>query len=222
MPRPTTISVPISLDQDTTTGHTKRKAKGEGNRGINLEFLCLATLVGWATKHHLGIQLLPSKSKIPNLLTRDEMRAFLAAMLPQYRARALAMYNAGLRKDELVGLTWDRVRFDQAVLVATGKGGRNKSLQCPRPSIVPSGQKRNLENTSLSRLHLEDYEGPAHGSPEASPDGRAGGRDLEARLPSPVTSLFRRKQSRGRAGSKDNAGVPRPRPGYDDADLHPH
>lgn len=106
---------------------TKRKsevgARGQGNRAINLELLCLSALVKWATKEGLKFTRLPDKARIPVILSREETRALLAAMPPQYRARALCLYNAGMRKQEVIDLTWDRVDFQNGVIVIIGKGG---------------------------------------------------------------------------------------------------
>ncbi len=111
---------------------SKRKkevgAKGTGNRAINLELLCLAALVKWATKNRLRINQLPYKASIPHILTREEIRRLFAAMLPQYRARALCLYNAGMRKDEVINLTWDRVDFEHGYLIVKGKGSKERVL----------------------------------------------------------------------------------------------
>ncbi len=106
---------------------TKRKqeiksksAKG-GNRAINLELLCLAALCKWAG-YPLKFERLPYKAALPTILTSDEIKAFIGAMDPFYKALFTLLYGAGLRKKEVFTLTWDRVSFESKSLIVVGKG----------------------------------------------------------------------------------------------------
>jgi integrase/recombinase XerD len=102
--------------------------KYQGDRTINLEILCLQAMIRWRTKEDVKFERLPYKRPIPSPLTREESLSFMDALKrePFYYALFLCLYNAGLRKNEVFTLTWDRVNFQAGLLRVIGKGNRER------------------------------------------------------------------------------------------------
>ena len=100
---------------------SKTATKG-GNRAINLELLCLSAMVKWATKQYLKFEQLPVSKPMPMVLSREQVKAILDNMNPFYRTLFLCLYSTGMRKKEVLGLTWDRIDLDNDVIIVFGKG----------------------------------------------------------------------------------------------------
>jgi integrase len=97
-------------------------------RQINLELYCLSALAKWAVlrgysaAEKLPITTLPYKRPIPQVLSLEEMWAFLKVCEPFYQAYFLALYLAGLRPDEAKNLTWQDINFHRGTIHVKGKG----------------------------------------------------------------------------------------------------
>ncbi len=119
--------------------HSK-SAKG-GNRAINLEINCLSAMVSWGAEQGycaevtLKAKKLPYKRPLPDVLTKEELTAFMQVASPFYRALFLCLYNAGLRFLEVTTLTWSRVNFEGGYIKALGKGGKDVKES---PLVFPS------------------------------------------------------------------------------------
>jgi integrase len=111
----------------------KNKGSKSGHRMINLELLCLTAMSKWAADPHQGYiaepitsKKLPYRPDIPIILTKEEIKRFVEAFSPFYRALFLCMYHAGMRRAEVFNLTWNRVDMESGDIVVTGKGDKSR------------------------------------------------------------------------------------------------
>jgi site-specific recombinase XerD len=111
-----------------------KTSRYQGTREINLEVLCLQSLVKWAFEHGLCSEALaktkklPYKRPLPIPLTVDETMRLLNAVSPFYRAILFCFYHAGLRRQEAFNLTWDNVHFDAGLIKVLGKGSKERYI----------------------------------------------------------------------------------------------
>jgi len=100
------------------------------NRQVNLEILCLKSMVRWASEQGMCNNPLP-KSKplpyrrpIPEYIRREELMSIIDCMGLKHRILFLCLYQAGLRKSEACQLNKSDIHFDPDYIRATGKGGK--------------------------------------------------------------------------------------------------
>lgn len=100
------------------------------NRQINLEILCLNSLVRWAADQGMCNNPLP-KSKplpyrrpVPEYIRREELMSIIDNMTVKHRVLFLCLYQAGLRKSEACSLELNDVCYDPDYIRVTGKGGK--------------------------------------------------------------------------------------------------
>lgn len=80
--------------------------------------------------------------KLPEVLTREEMRALLATLRGPHRLMAALLYGSGLRRIELVRLRVRDVDVDHLQLrIWNGKGGKHR-LTTLAPELVPFLRKQ--------------------------------------------------------------------------------
>lgn len=90
-------------------------------------------------------------------LTPAQVLALAAAMAPHYRAAVLAGAGLGLRRSELLGLTWDRVDLDGKVVTVDRQLAADGSLAVPKTRA--STRKVPLPDVvaEVLREHLAQY-----------------------------------------------------------------
>ena len=92
-------------------------------------------------------------SRLPNVLTREEVRLVLAEMRGISRLVALLLYGAGLRLMESLSLRVKDLDLERAVLtVRGGKGGRDRVSVLPRSAVAPL----TAHLTAVRRQHERD------------------------------------------------------------------
>lgn len=101
------------------------KAARGGTRNINLELAYMGAYLQWCGCP-LKIKAIPYKRQLPVVLDRDEIQKFLESLGPRYRLMFRLMYETGMRKSEVMNLTWKDIQ-DNAVVVR-GKGGKWRSI----------------------------------------------------------------------------------------------
>jgi len=103
---------------------------GHKHREINLEVLCLQSMIKWGMEHGLcndtlkKTKALPQTKKLPRTLSRDDLMKLMGAMSLKHRALFMCLYHAGMRKQEACRLKWDDVHFDPDFFRITGKGSK--------------------------------------------------------------------------------------------------
>lgn len=101
-------------------------------RAVNLELLCLSHMLKWAhQRNYCGepqrMEKVPHGRGIPDVLSRDEISRLLDHTDSSfYFALFSAMYYCGLRKEEVLGLTWGAVNLHGGYLRIRGKGNRER------------------------------------------------------------------------------------------------
>jgi integrase len=123
----------IGAFKEKRKGEIKEKGSKGGNREINLELLCLTAMASWARRQgyvveEIRAEKLPYRADLPIILTKEEMKQFVEAFSPFYRALFLCLYHAGMRRAEVFNLTWDRVDFEGSDIVTTGKGDKTRII----------------------------------------------------------------------------------------------
>lgn len=108
------------------------------NRAINLELLCLQSAIKWGTDQKpaicnpipFKIVLLPHKRQIPLVATREEITAIIDNSSDLFhKSLFCAMYEAGLRSDEVKKLKPKDVYIDHGFIIVHGK--RDKTRVVP-------------------------------------------------------------------------------------------
>lgn len=117
----------IQTYKEKRTEGGKRKI----HRSVNLELMCLRRMITWASERGyceppVKIEMLPHKRKVPRVISREQVQAFMSALSPERRSLFVVMYSCGLRKDEVCNLR--RSDVVSGVLLVTGKGGKQRRV----------------------------------------------------------------------------------------------
>jgi len=100
------------------------------NRMINLEILCLRSMVSWAKERGLCNNNLPQtkplkyKRPVPEYIPKSELMAIINNMNLKNKCLFLSLYQAGLRKSEACNLAIHDVHFEPDYYKVLGKGGK--------------------------------------------------------------------------------------------------
>ncbi|MEN6375487.1 MAG: tyrosine-type recombinase/integrase [Smithella sp.] len=128
---------------------------GLKKREINLEKLCLQSMIKWAVGQGMcnnplpRSKPLPYKRPHPEYLNREELMAIINNLGLKHRALFMCLYHAGLRSSEARNLQWKDVHFrPDFIKIMNGKGDK--------PRIVPMA--RELSNVMLE-LKCNDHMG---------------------------------------------------------------
>lgn len=113
---------------------------GMKKREINLEKLCLSSMIKWAVNQNMCNNVLPRSKPLPykrpdpEYLSREELMSIIDHLGLKHKALFMCLYNAGLRSKEARTLQWKDVHIDHGFIkVMSGKGDK--------PRVVPmSGQ----------------------------------------------------------------------------------
>lgn len=105
-------------------------------RTTNEEVSCLRRLFnrmiefGFTTKNPVkGVKLLRQPPGRLKMLSHAEEKRLLDACLPQLRPLVIAALSTGMRRGELLALTWDAVDFDRNVItVRNSKNGESREI----------------------------------------------------------------------------------------------
>lgn len=121
--------------QTVETYKAKRLQSGRKiNRQVNLELLCLSSMLKWGYNQGLcnepmkKMSPLPYSRKIPEIPSPDEIEKIIQNTSGLFhKSLFLALYHAGLRSQEARSLKWDDIDFGHGYLrVADGKGGKQR------------------------------------------------------------------------------------------------
>ncbi|MEN6349289.1 MAG: tyrosine-type recombinase/integrase [Syntrophomonas sp.] len=121
--------------QTVETYKAKRLQSGRKiNRQVNLELLCLSSMLKWGYNQGLcnepmkKMSPLPYSRKIPEIPSPDEIEKIIQNTSGLFhKSLFLALYHAGLRSQEARSLKWDDIDFGRGYLrVADGKGGKQR------------------------------------------------------------------------------------------------
>jgi site-specific recombinase XerD len=133
------------------TYKAKRLLNKKIHREVNLELLCLQSLIKWGAEqtpalcNPLAFRLkpLPYKRQIPHVATRDEINAIIDNASDLFhKSLFCAIYEAGLRSDEARRLRPQDVNTDNGYLRIHGKGNKTR--------IVPLSKR--LQGLLIQRL----------------------------------------------------------------------
>jgi site-specific recombinase XerD len=113
-------------------GYIKKRLKEHPgiNRQVNLEVLCLKSMVRWASEQAMcnnplpKSRPLPYRRPVPEYVRREELMAIIDNMGQKHRALFLCLYQAGLRKSEACSLQAHNIHFDPDYIKVYGKGGK--------------------------------------------------------------------------------------------------
>ena len=114
----------------------------KGTRTVNIELTVLSAMSRFAAERGyiqepLKIKLLPHRYKLPSPLSFEETKRFLEAAKtePFYYALFLCMYHAGLRRNEVLNLTWDDIFFEHG-FIRVRKAKMNKERFVPMSKML--------------------------------------------------------------------------------------
>lgn len=161
------------------------------NGSVNRELACLKTIfnksVLWgmaSTNPVKGVRFFPEKRRL-RFLMPDEIQILLEACSDDFRTIVLTALNTGMRRGEILNLTWDDVDLERRqLLVRDSKNGESRTVemndlltetlklhmsqQRPRPTNVFVGRtgaplttiqhtfERTCQRAGLTDLHFHD------------------------------------------------------------------
>jgi integrase/recombinase XerD len=113
---------------------------GMKRREINLEKLCLQSMIKWAASQNMCNNPLPKSKPLPykrpdpEYLSKDELTAILNNMDLKHRALFMCLYVAGLRSAEARNLKWIDVHFNpDFIKIMNGKGDKPRIVPMAKP-----------------------------------------------------------------------------------------
>ncbi len=121
------LNAPIKFSK-----HGKPLKQYKRSRAVNLEILCLSSMIEWGREHGycvdplVKIKPLPYKKPLPSVLSAEEIKSFLSECPPVYKAYLLALYHCGMRKNEAKNLKWTDVDFERGIIHIIGKGNKER------------------------------------------------------------------------------------------------
>jgi integrase/recombinase XerD len=123
----------IELYQRTRKAEILSPSAKGGNALINKEILCLSAMVKWAVDKYCTGKLadhkrLPYQRPLPVILSKEECLRFIGQAPPFWKVLFLCLYHAGLRKEECLSLTKDKVHMKQGYIHIIGKRGRERMI----------------------------------------------------------------------------------------------
>lgn len=165
----------------------KRTEKRKINRAVNLELLCLSSLIKWGARQGYcseppKIEYLPYKRKPPTVLSRDELKSFLGHLGAFHKALFLLMYHAGLRKNEALNLRKQDIADGKVVV--RGKGGKTRHVPLTK-TVLEALNEMGAASRAVSKRGNGDVLGPdripgkSHGASEKDPSSLS---DLDSTL----------------------------------------
>lgn len=104
------------------------------NREVNLEVLCLQSMIKWAQEHGLcndqlsKVKPLPYKRPVPEYYSKNEIMSIINNMSIKHKILFLCLYQAGLRKTEACNLRVADVHFHPDYLRVLGKGDKFRQV----------------------------------------------------------------------------------------------
>ncbi|MGP8153952.1 MAG: tyrosine-type recombinase/integrase [Smithella sp.] len=135
------------------------------NRMINLEILCLSSLIAFAKDMGMCNNKLPKtkplkyKRPVPEYIRKEELMAIINEMDIKHRILFLCLYHAGLRKSEACNLTASDIHFDPDYIKVRGKGDKVRSVVMS--DLVASEMKNYLQSVTGSLLFPSRIRGGA-------------------------------------------------------------
>jgi integrase/recombinase XerD len=108
--------------------------RGKINREINLEILCLKSLITFGSdpgrrycnEPNGKMKPLPYRRPLPEVLSKEELDTILDNMGPKHRILYYCLYHTGLRSAEARNLRTQDVHFNPDFLRVKGKGGKTR------------------------------------------------------------------------------------------------
>ncbi|MFT4416026.1 tyrosine-type recombinase/integrase [Fredinandcohnia humi] len=108
-----------------------------------------------------GIEYPKADKKVPRYMNASELKQFLSYLETDTRPFSLRnellfklLATTGMRRQELVDLTWDQLDFDAKTIRIRGKGSKERLL--PLHSMVLDLFKKYKESLTTSNLHHEE------------------------------------------------------------------
>ncbi len=146
----------------------KKKRIGDGVKAktINNEIGVLSMIINYAAKHDYcdplpyRFEKLPYIRPLPKIFSRGEIKAFLAAAEPKYKAMFLCLYQTGMRFGEVSNLRWEDIDWHAgAIRVQKAKHWKTRlipmagelidaltALRKPQGLVFPSKRGRPYDN----------------------------------------------------------------------------
>lgn len=111
---------PIALE----TYKGERLGTGLMPASVNRELACGKAIFNWAIKGDKTlvnpfrkVKMFREDNEILRYLTREEIAKFLPECLPPLRRVVVCALNSGLRKGDILNMTWDKVKLEQNLLL---------------------------------------------------------------------------------------------------------
>ena len=151
--------------QNIETYKAKRLQAGRKiHRQVNLELLCLSSMLKWGYEQGIcnepmkKMSPLPYSRKIPEIPSPEEIEKIIQKAGDQFhKSLFLTLYHAGLRSDEARTLKWSDVDFDNGWLrVVDGKGGKQRIV--PLSSRLSGSLQEHLKSQQEKRKNKAEQE----------------------------------------------------------------
>ena len=113
--------------EDAKSFIVKKLEHGMSKRSANLIRAALMFFFKEVLKENLDIKSLKTEKKIPEVLTKEEIRSLLEALKNKKHKLILKMlYSCGLRLSELINLRVNNINFEEKMGIIRGKGSKER------------------------------------------------------------------------------------------------
>ena len=130
-----------------------KKRRPTHPRAVNKDLHYLGAIIGWMVKNDYAqplpfkIEQMPYVRPVPRPPTSEDVEKFLTEIKePDKLAMCVLMFESGLRFNEVVTLSWEKVDLGQGVAMVMGKGSKwraallsERVLEIIAPNKKPSG-----------------------------------------------------------------------------------
>lgn len=137
---------PESIERYKTKRLQERPRRGSAPKmapaSVNRELACLSAIFSWAERNAWiegnpvrKVKKLREANERDRILSEEEFRALLDAAAPHLKPILLIAYHTGMRKGEILSLTWDRVDLSRGLIRI--RGGATKTDQGRVVPLIP-------------------------------------------------------------------------------------
>lgn len=122
--------------EDVERFKAARKAEGVSPATVNRELACLKTIfnkaVEWGKLEHnpaAKVKKFKESNGKERYLTEGEARQLLEAASPGLKPILIVALSTGMRKEEILGLRWENIRFDKSYIhLEDSKSGKSRDI----------------------------------------------------------------------------------------------
>jgi integron integrase len=123
------------------------------NQGLHALVFLFRRLLGRPIDHLKGVERAPEKRRLPQVISREQVRGLLAQLQGLHGLMARLCYGCGLRLEECLSLRVKDVDLDRRLLtIRQGKGDKDRMVPLPQSVVEPL----RTQIRAAAKLHEQD------------------------------------------------------------------